>query len=60
MNKGCIFNIANKSNVLRTKLFHIYRSGSNAKSKISFFSKSSVKELKPLKKIEFKKKKKNI
>lgn len=58
MNKGCILNTANKSNVLRVKLFHIYRSGCNSKSKISFFSKTSVRELKPLKKIEFKKKKK--
>lgn len=58
MNKGCILNTANKSNVLRVRLFHIFRSGRNSKSKISFFSKTSVRELKPLKKIEFKKKKK--
>lgn len=58
MNKGCFLKIATKSNISKTKVFHIYRNGINCKSKVSFFLRTSVKELKPLKKIEFKKKKK--
>jgi len=58
MNKRCILTISTKSNVLRTRVFHIYRNGINCKSKISFFLKSSVRKLKAKKKIDFKKKRK--
>lgn len=58
MNKRCILTISTKSNVLRTRVFHIYRNGINCKSKVSFFLKSSVRRLKAKKKIEFKRKRK--
>jgi ribosomal protein L14 len=58
MNKSSYISISNKTNILSSKIFHIYRNGKNCKSKISFFLKSSVKKLKSSKKIEFKKKKK--
>lgn len=58
MNKLTYVGVSNKSNVMYSRIFHIYRNGFSCKSKISFFVKSSVKKLKPLRKIEFKKKKK--
>ena len=58
MNKLSYISITNKCNVSKARIFHIYRNGKNCKSKVSFFLKASVKKLKPLKKIEFKKKKK--
>ena len=60
MNKLSYNVIANKSNIQFTRIFHIYRNGKNCKSKISFYLKGSVKKIKKNKKINFRKKKKNI
>lgn len=48
--------IANKSNVWKVKVFHIYRHGKKSKSMVSFITRSSVKRLIPLKRIEIKRK----
>jgi len=58
MNKLTYISITNKSNIAKARVFHIYRNGVNAKSKISFFLKCSVKKLRPFRKVEIKKKKK--
>lgn len=55
MNKGTLITSCSKSNVSKLKIFHIYRNGKKCKSKISFFLKSSIKKLKPNKKLKFKK-----
>ena len=58
MQKLSYTSVSNKSNVLKVRIFHVYRHGKNCKSKTSFFVKTSVKKLRPLRKIEFKRKRK--
>lgn len=48
--------ITNRSNVWKSKVFHIYRHGKNSGSKVSFLTRSSVKRLVPSRKIEIRRK----
>jgi len=57
MGKSTWLRIANKSNVWKTKIFHVYRHGLDNGSRISFLTKSSVKKLVPLRRIDIKRKK---